>query len=59
MASKSTDDGGTDRAQLSYWLSCADCSFETTVEGDTADVFAVIDDHEENYDHFVEARAEW
>lgn len=47
------------RTSLSYTLSCVDCSFEATVEGDTYDVLEVIDAHKEecaddSLRHFVE-----
>lgn len=59
MSSEPTKDTRTDRTAtpLTYTVSCADCSFETIVEGDTSDLFDVIDDHEEKYRHFVEAQA--
>lgn len=57
MLFQSTDDARTDRTPLTYTVSCTDCAFETIVEGDTADVFDVIDDHEAEREHFVEAQA--
>lgn len=47
---------------LTYDLSCVDCSFETTVEGDAFDVLDAAQVHEKNHesdavDHFVEFEA--
>lgn len=51
-----------DRSAHTYELSCTDCLFETTVEGDASDVYDVIDDHQEAYrrstrNHFVNFEA--
>lgn len=49
---------GTDAANT-YELRCNDCAYRTTVTGDLAAVFAVLDDHEQRrddggLDHFVD-----
>lgn len=46
-----------------YSLSCTDCSFEMTVEGDTYDALEISDAHQEKYgetlrDHFVNFQME-
>lgn len=48
---------------LTYTLSCVDCPFEATVEGDAIDVLDVVDVHQDEhrndtYRHFVEFETE-
>lgn len=50
-------------ASRTYTLSCIDCAFETTIEGDVLDVLDVIDVHQEEhtidgFEHFVEFESE-
>lgn len=50
-------------ASLTYTLSCVDCSFEATVQGDAYDVLDVVQAHQENNvddsrRHFVEFESE-
>lgn len=54
-----TDERG---APLTYELSCVDCPFERTVEGDAFQVLDVTDAHrkehrDDAFDHFVEFEA--
>ena len=54
--SSQTDETASDQR---YALSCVECSFETTVEGDVFDAFDVADTHraeraDDASEHFVE-----
>lgn len=47
------------RTANAYDLRCNDCAYRTTVTGDLATVFEVVDDHERRrpdggFDHFVD-----